>query len=434
MRIAIIGGGWSGLAAAVRAVTLGHEVTLMEMAPALGGRARTVHRNGHHRDNGQHILIGAYRHTLELMREVGVDLAGALSRTPLCLVTPDGNGLALRGPSSLTAFAGAVLRNRSWSWRSRVALLHASTRWALRGFECSAHLTVEALTRELPQEVREGLIEPLCVAALNTPVRRASAKVFLRVLKDSLMIGSGGADLLLPKLPLGELLPGPAQRWLQARGAQVMLRQRAGELHRLPAGWRVCERDFDAVVLACSSVEAARLTRVHQPRWSSLAAQIPHEAITTVYLSCPGAVLNQPMTFLPGGPAQFAFDLSALGHPGGGYAFVISAADEFEHLDQEALARAVVEQALRLFPSGTWPGTPEVAAVFTEHRATFRCEPGTPRPPRRIGNDLWAAGDYVEGPYPATLEGAVRSGAAAIEDMVEHPSAMQNRPSNRASP
>jgi squalene-associated FAD-dependent desaturase len=434
MKIAIIGGGWSGLAAAVRAVSLGHHVTLLEMAPDLGGRARTVNRHGRLRDNGQHILIGAYTHTLDLMRLVGADLSSTLYRTPLCLMAPDGQGLALTGRSSIVTFAAAVLRNRSWTWRSRIALLRASTVWALKRFECSADLTVQTLTQTLPPEVRQGLVEPLCVAALNTPAYRASARVFLRVLKDSLMSGSGGADLLLPSRPLGELLPQPAQRWLEARGTEVVLRERVNELQRLPSGWRVGGRDFDAVVLACSAVEAARLTQPHHPQWSVLAARIPHEAITTIYLNCPGAVLQRPMTFLPSGPAQFVFDLDALGHPGGGFAFVISAADAFENLDREALAHAVVQQALSLFPAGSLPRAPQVTDIFTEQRATFRCEPGTARPPRKVTSDLWAAGDYIDGPYPATLEGAVRSGEEAVDHLVQYASAMQNTDSNRASP
>ena len=433
MKIAIVGGGWSGLAAAVRATTLGHQVTLLEMASELGGRARTVHSRGASHDNGQHILIGAYRHTLDLMQEVGVEPASVLCRTPLCLVAPDGNGLALTGPSSISTFVWAVLRNKCWSWGSRFALLRACTTWALQGFECSADLTVQALARTLPPEVRQGLVDPLCVAALNTPAHRASARVFLRVLKDSLTNGSGGADLLLPRHPLGDLLPHPAQRWLEARGADVLLRRRVSELERLDAGWRLGGREFDAVILACSAVEASRLTQAHQPPWSALAGRIPHEAITTVYLSCPGASLQRPMTFLPSGPAQFAFDLSAMGHTAGGFAFVVSAADEFEHLSGDEVAQSVVQQALRLFPSGTWPQAPEVTAVFTEHRATFRCEPGTARPPSQVTANLWAAGDYIEGPYPATLEGAVRSGQRAVEHLVQNASAMQNMASNRAS-
>jgi squalene-associated FAD-dependent desaturase len=433
MKIAIVGAGWAGLAAAVKAVQRRHEVTLFEMASTLGGRARTVQTHGQRRDNGQHILIGAYHHTLDLMRELGVDIPQALHRIPLCLIDPNGSGLALNATSSPTAFAMAVLGQDSWKWSSRLALLRESVRWALSGFKCAEDLSVEALTRGLPQEVRQGLVDPLCVAALNTPPARASARVLLRVLRDALLTGRGSADLLLPSRPLGDLLPLPALDWLQRHGAEVKLRQRVASLERSGAGWQLCGGHFDGVILACSAKEAARLAQDHDPDWYRLASQIPHESITTIYLRCVGARLKAPMTFLPRGPAQFAFDLKAMGHASGGFAFVISAADEFSSLDRDELAQLVLQQAQDQFPPRTWPQTPQIEAILTEHRATFRCEPGLSRPSAQVAGNLWAAGDYIEGPYPATLEGAVRSGQFAVEGLVGTISAMQNTSPNRGN-
>jgi predicted NAD/FAD-binding protein len=97
-RVAVIGGGWAGIAAAVTATAAGHHVTLLEMAPQLGGRARRVdHNDGVALDNGQHILIGAYSATLALMRRVGADPRQLLLRTPLALIGADGTGLRLTG-------------------------------------------------------------------------------------------------------------------------------------------------------------------------------------------------------------------------------------------------------------------------------------------------------------------------------------------------
>jgi predicted NAD/FAD-dependent oxidoreductase len=139
------------------------------------------------------------------------------------------------------------------------------------------------------------------------------------------------------------------------------------------------------------------------------------------------------MTFLPRGPAQFAFDLKAMGHASGGFAFVISAADEFSSLDRDELAQLVLQQAQDQFPPRTWPQTPQIEAILTEHRATFRCEPGLSRPSAQVAGNLWAAGDYIEGPYPATLEGAVRSGQFAVEGLAGNISAMQNTSPNRGN-
>lgn len=418
MRIAIIGGGWAGLAAAVRAVTMGHQVTLLEMSSSLGGRARAVDHQGQRFDNGQHILIGAYCETLALMRLLGVDIDQALQRLPLTLLKPDGLGLALTTTSSPAAFCAAVLRHQTWSWVSRLRLLLTSTWWALQGFRCAPGLTVAALTRRLPLPVRRDLIDPLCVAALNTPSASASAQVFLRVLGDALMGGTGSADLLLPRQSLDDLLPGPASLWLKAHGVNICLRQRVTRLAPTENGWEIIGERFEHVVMACTAREAARLAQDHQPEWSRSAQALPHEAITTVYLEATDARLNAAMVFLPEGPAQFAFDHGALGMTPGRLAFVISAAADYEDLDRDQIGQAVLLQAATQFPPDTWPIPPRVVGVVTERRATFRCEPGLDRPPAKVMPGLWAAGDYVAGPYPATLEGAVRSGQQVIEQLV----------------
>ena len=218
LRIAVVGGGWAGIAAAVAASEAGHSVTLFEMAPKLGGRARGVDET---LDNGQHILIGAYSETLALMRQVGADPEALLRRLPLALVDPHGNGLRLRAGAPVPAFVRAVLAHRAWSLGERASVLWAALRWRLSGFEADAALSVAELTCGLAPRVRESLIEPLCVAALNTPAHRASAQVFLRVLRDALFSGPGAADLLLPRAPLSALLPEPAASWLAAAGAEL---------------------------------------------------------------------------------------------------------------------------------------------------------------------------------------------------------------------
>jgi squalene-associated FAD-dependent desaturase len=421
-RLAVVGAGWAGLAAAVRAVQAGHAVTLFEMAGHPGGRARGVDMNGLALDNGQHILIGAYTRTLALMQTVGADAPALLCRLPLVLRYPDGRGLRAPPGAAVPSFARAVAGCIGWTWRDRIALFATASGWALRRFRCDPTLTVDQLCRALPPAVRQLLIDPLCVAALNTPARDASAAVLLRVLRDALFSGPGSADLLLPRQPLGELLPAPALRWLAAAGAATHFGRRVGEIVAAPragGGWRVDGTAFDGVVLACSAAEAARLTAGIAPAWSARAAALRYEPIVTVYLRCPGARLAEPMIALVEGdaaPAQFAFDHGALGATPGVFAFVISGARRWVDAGADATADATLHQVTAAFPAGTWPRPPELLRVMMEKRATFRCTPGLDRPPAAIAQGLIAAGDYVEGPYPATLEGAVRSGedAAAV--------------------
>ena len=409
MKAAIVGGGWAGIAAAVALADAGHDVAVFEMAPQLGGRARSVAGEPPY-DNGQHILIGAYRDSLALMRRLGVDPEQVLKRLPLALPYPREPGLRLPPGAPLIAFARGVLGHGGWPFRARLALLSAAGGWLARGFRCDAGLSVAELCAGLPRPVQRDLVEPLCVAALNTPATLASAQVFLRVLKDALFSGAGSADLLLPRRPLSELLAGPATAWL---GDRLRLGWR---VQRIEPGWRIDGEAFDAVVLACTSVEAARLTAELAPGWSVAAEALGFQPIITVYLSSPGSALPAPMLALregPQAPAQFVFDHGQLGGAPGRFAFVVSGAAPW--VERGGCAEAVLAQAVREL---SWATPPAIAKVLTEKRATFACTPGLARPPARIVPGLWAAGDYIAGPYPATLEGAVRSGRAAAQGVV----------------
>ncbi|MDZ5459575.1 hydroxysqualene dehydroxylase HpnE [Azohydromonas lata] len=423
LRVGVIGGGWAGLAAAVEAVSRGHHVTLFEMAPRLGGRARALPDGV--LDNGQHILIGAYRQTLEIMRRVGVDPAQVLQRLPLALVTPDGRGLRLPPGPPLATFGWAVMRRPGWSLRERLGLLGASLRWAAMRFTCPADWSVATLCESLSPRVRAELIDPLCVAALNTPADRASATVFLCVLKDALFGGAGAADLLLPRRPLSALLPEPAGDWLRRHGATLRVASRVQAVSREGHTWLVQDERFDAVVLAASATEASRLAQPLAPQWAAQTAALQYEPIVTVYLESAGSRLPLPMLQLhesDTAPAQFLFDHGALGGTPGRFAAVVSGAAPWTARGLQATGEAVQAQLLRDFPADIWRTPPSVKRVVAERRATFACTPSLQRPPVQVAPGLWAAGDYVQGPYPATLEGAVRAGIAAVHALENAPS------------
>ncbi len=438
-RTAVIGAGWAGLSAAVTACLAGHRVHLFEMAPQAGGRARSHDLDAGRLDNGQHILIGAYRDTLCLLRQVGVDVDTALHRSPLSLRYPDGTGLTLPGGPPTLAFVRGVLGVAHWSLGERLALLRAAVRWRLQGFRCTPALTVSALCSSLPSAVIRDLVDPLCVAALNTPMSDASAQTFLRVLQDALFAGPGSADLLLPKRPLSDLLAEPALRWLTAHGAtlhqghRVMTLMPSARLPSAEAGmsaleatrgtdsWQVDGAPFDGVVVAATAREASRLVADIDPAWSQVAGALEYQPIVTVWVSGLSGGWPFPMVALragPDAPAQFAFDLGSLGGPPGVTAFVISGAATWVARGLQATASAVLTQAAEAFARAAPAEPPTVVHVDAERRATFACVPGLSRPAGTIAPGLVAAGDYIDGPYPATLEGAVRSGREAIDRLL----------------
>ncbi len=426
MKVAVIGAGWAGCAAAVEATRLGHDVTVFEAARIAGGRARRVDGmlNGEPvvLDNGQHILIGAYTETLALMRSVGMDESVCFTRLPLTLRFPDGSGLRLAHlPAPLDALLGIAMA-RGWSVADKFSLLKAAARWRLADFSCPPTQSVAGLCGGISATVMQTLMEPLCVSALNTPAERASGAVFLRVLHDSMFGISGGSNLLLPRVDLSALLPDAALRWLASHGGEVRLGARVQSVSNAVSGggWSVGtghSESFDRVVMACPVNEAARLAEasgVDAAGWLAQARELQHEALTTVYAFASGVkdhLLPEPMLALRSdadNPAQFVFDRGRLGGPAGLLAFVISASSG----DGAALTAQVLAQASRQLGL-----TLEAVQTIVEKRATFSCTPGLERPSMQIEAGLLACGDYVAGPYPATLEGAVRSGLQAARSL-----------------
>lgn len=416
-QLTIMGAGWAGLAAAVAATQAGWRVTLFEAAPLAGGRARSLQQNFADKplDNGQHVLIGAYRDTLALMRTVGLNPEALLQRLPLDLRFPDGQGLSLPDwPLPFNLLTG-VARANGWSLKDKASLIQASWHWQRTGFTCDDTWTVAQLCADvrLSPRVMQQLIEPLCLSALNTPLHQASATVFLRVLQDALLGGSGSSDLLVPRIDLGALLPDACLQWLSAQGADIRLGQRvtADALEALTHA----SSPTQATLLACPPWETARLSADLAPKWAYACAELQHTAIATVYLRCTDAGfagLPRPMMALYSdaqAPAQFVFDRGALTAQPGLLAAVVSACSA----ERDEVTEQVYDQVCEQLELTNL----EVVQTVVEKRATLACTPLLNRPEPFIAPGLWACGDYICGPYPSTLEGAVRSGQQVVTQL-----------------
>jgi hydroxysqualene dehydroxylase len=401
----------------VAATQAGWHVQLFEAASIAGGRARSLQQSfaGQPLDNGQHVLIGAYRDTLALMRTVGLNPDALLQRLPLDLRFANGQGLHLPNwPAPLNLMAG-LGRAEGWTLKDKVSLMQAAWRWQRAQFECEPKFTVMQLCEAsgLSPRVMTQLIEPLCVSALNTPLHEASALVFLRVLHDALLGGAGSADLLVPRVDLGTLLPDACLHWLSENGAHIHLGQRLSisDLETLQAQ----ASPDNAVLLACPAWEASRLTAELAPPWAKQCAELPHTAIATVYLHCMDENfqgLPRPMITLHSdaqAPAQFVFDKGALAQQHGLLAAVVSACTA-ERNDVTRLVHAQVCAQLGLSHLN-------VVQTVVEKRATLACMPMLDRPAPSVAHGVWACGDYISGPYPSTLEGAVRSGQQVVTQL-----------------
>lgn len=416
-RSAVVGAGWSGMAAAVELAGRGIPVTVFEASRSLGGRARRVSVNGIALDNGQHVLIGAYHETLLMMRKVGADAERLLLRVPLELRFADGFHLhAPRLPYPIN-LAAALLRAKGLALAEGLSALRFMAALRAREFRVEPDRSVSRLLDEHGQAgaLRTHVWEPLCVSALNTPVERASARVFANVLRDGLAGGRGTSDLLLARTDLGNLFPEPAAEYVKARGGTIELGTPVRRIARVPGGFRLNDAQvFPRVVIACGPHQAGPLL-VQLPELADALAAInmfTYQPITTCYLQYPESVsLPSPMLGFSGGIVQWAFDRSRLGGPKGLLAGVISASGAHEELAKEDLTARIgteLKAVLGELPSPRW------SQVITEKRATFSCTPALARPRAATAiPGLLLAGDYLENEYPGTLEAAVKSGIAA---------------------
>lgn len=419
LNVAVIGGGWAGLAAAVELVAAGAEVTVFEAAKQLGGRARSVETHGHRLDNGQHLLLGAYRETLRLMQTVGANPEHVLKRLPLELHYP-GAGFRLclpRLPAPLNLAIG-LFAAQGVGLGEKFAAIRFMRELQGRNYRLATDGTVAELLDRHGQQgnLRRYLWEPLCLAALNTAAPHASAQIFANVLRDSLGSARTDTDLLLPAADLDRVFPSAAADFIHAHGGKIRL---ATRVEQIRPQLRIEGDLFDRVILAVAPQHASSLLarQVETTAIAAMLADYTYEPIATAYAGYPPEVsLPCPMLGLDGGRegglGQWVFDRGTLCATPGVISFVLSAQGAWYQRDNAALVAILhgeLEGTLaKQLPRPLWHW------VIRERRATFSCRPNLPRPAARTPlQDLWLAGDYTCTDYPATLEGAVRSGIAA---------------------
>jgi squalene-associated FAD-dependent desaturase len=426
----VVGGGLAGMTAAFALRERGEPVVLLERRPFLGGRVFSFEdpETGAVIDNGQHVLVGACDRLRVFLDRIGS--RGAFRRQRrLRLPILDGRGrradLAAAPLPPPFHLAAALLRYRHLGPAERRSVVGHVRRLAQAGASRDDDRPLGAWLsdRGAAPAAIERFWEPIVRPALNVRVAEASLSLSAFLVRRALWAGPGAGALWLPTAGLSAAIGSPALAHLRAAGADVRLEARAAALEM--AGGRVAGvrlQDGSSlparrVICALPPDGADRLLR--SAGAPSGHAALGRSAIVNVYLWYDRPLLAVPFAGTFDSPLQWIFDRSRiLGEEAGGWCVGVSlsAAGDLVDRPKDALADLCDDALGRLFPA-RGRARLERRAVVKEPRATFRAGPGAaarrPGPATAIPG-LFLAGDWTDTGWPATMEGAVRSGERAV--------------------
>ena len=437
----VVGAGFAGLSAAVRLTRAGARVLVLEARSRLGGRATAFRdrETGELVDNGQHVLLGCYSHTLSFLEEIGArDHVHVQPQLHVTMVDRTGETSTLDCPAFLPAPLHLIAGVFDWpalTWKDRWSVLRLAAplriaRQQMRGrttrLAASPGETATSWLIRNGQTERlcEMLWEPLALAALNQPPDRAAAPTFVRVLAEMFSGDSGGTAIVLPTCPLHLMYAEPARDYIERSGGVVRTGAKAtihlagSVVDAISGGGETWHAH--AVIAAVPWFELPNLFDGETgPIADTLtrAAATQSSPIATVNLWLDRPVLEEPFIGLPGRTFQWVFDKRwAFGEIASHLSFVSSGATTVAQRTNAELIQLAHRELVNALPH---VGDAQLlrATVIREPRATFSLAPGQPSRPatRTEVHNLFLAGDWIDTGLPATIEGAVRSGHWAAE-------------------
>jgi squalene-associated FAD-dependent desaturase len=427
--VVVVGGGLAGISAALDCARADASVTLVEVRPRLGGAVYSFERDGLWLDNGQHVFLrccDAYRGLLERIGSTGDTLLQDRLSIPVLAPGRAAAWLRRTGLPAPLHLAESLMRYRHLPvsqrlWASRAALALGRVDPEQQSADDRSFGAWLSQYGQRPEAI-EALWELIARPTLNLRVDDASLAAAAFVFRVGLLDQTDAGDIGYARGPLQRVHGDSALRALAAEGVEVRLGWRAsrieapgdGPLALLGGGDRL---EADAVVLAVPHERAARLIPEGAVRDPAALERLGTSPIVNLYLCYDRRVLQLDFAAAVGSPVQFVFDRTqAAGlELGQCLAVSLSAADEEVDSSADELRRRFVPAIEELFPAARHARL-ERFVVTRERQATFRAAPGARRlrPESRTGvPGLSLAGAYTDTGWPATMEGAVRSGHAA---------------------
>lgn len=440
----VIGGGIAGLCAAVDLIERGWTVTLAEQKPRLGGRAYSfIHPDsGDEVDNGQHLMLGCYHHTLRLIETLGT-MEHCSILEPLAINfknvsdTFDMRAPALPAPLHML---GALAGLRTLTLRERVGLLRIlpSLMNTTRSDARFAAMTVSDWLDATHQSdaARQRLWNILAVGMLNERPDRASAAHFIRILRTILFGSRRDASVVLPRRGLSRIFADPAAQFIRSHRGRVLLKTPVSDL-RIEKGRVVSARVGNEMIeprVVISAVPHSAIFRCFAdgsrsfPEGLVQAGSFEDVPIVSIHLWFDTFFMHEEFTALLDSPIDWVFNRTMIAAPDarrkGGtegpmmLSLVVSAARPLAALSKQAIIETALCEVRRQYPGAT-NARLRHALVVKEKRATFSPVPGIDRvrPPTvtSVGN-FFLAGDWTDTKLPATIEGAAQSGYRAAAE------------------
>ncbi len=436
-RVAVIGGGLAGMTAALECSRAGASVTLLESRGRLGGAAYSFTRDGIRADNGQHVFLRCCTAYRELLEQIGAShLVTLQPRLEIPVLAPGGRRAALRR-SSLPAplhLSGALARYGLLTGAQRVSVARAMMALRKVDFDDPAvdQRSFGEWLREHGQDddAIDTLWGLIVRPTLNLEPTQASLAQAAQVFQVGLLRETAAGDIGYAQAPLSEIHDVAARGTLVRQGVEVRLRHGATTILREAGGFRVeisgaPTLSADVVVVAVPPDRAARLLPVGAGVDRAALAALGRSPIVNVHVVYDRRVMSLPFAAGVRTPVQFVFDRTdTSGIDAGQYLVVsLSAADPELEMTVEELRGRYLPAMAELFPAAA-SARVEAFFVTREHSATFRAGPGARalRPPVRTPlPGLVLAGSWTATGWPATMEGAVRSGRAAAEAAMAAP-------------
>jgi len=429
-RVIVIGGGLAGMAAAVSLEAAGADVTLIEARRALGGRAGSFEdpQGGEELDNCQHVLLGCCTNLIDFYRRLGVLSLIRFERT-VYFRDASGSRHDLYGVDGWPApinLGPSLAGFEALTWRERFSFSSAMLAMMKLGHAGRDALADQPFGQWLDDHHQSAALvkkfyDPILISALNEESRRAGAQYAIQVFQDAMLSNADGYLVGLPDCPLARL-------YEKISCHEVRLGTRVTQLRF--TGNRATGVDLqngevleaDAIVLSTNYHSAMRWIPADlaagDSRFNSL-DKLQSVPILGVHLWFDRPIMAESHAALIEGPLQWLFRKDAEGRVLHG---VISAAREWVNVPKDECLRQFERQIQSLFPAARQAKILR-GVVVVEKRATFSPVPGVDRwrpfqaPPLGGIENLHLAGDYTRTGWPATMEGAVRSGYLAAESV-----------------